>query len=131
MGVKTDYENACVVIERNDKVVNKYNFKDFVSAKQFKPVNDLRNKLVEMTKDESKSDLKKLEKINIDFFNEVTKVALKEELDYEKACEIMTSAELSGFAEELLIFLVNWSSTEAVKQFAKQYQETTEKEAKP
>lgn len=127
MGVETDYENACIVVKRGDKVVKTFVFKDFVSAKQFKPVNELRNELVLLTQ-AKKIDTDKLEAKNIEFFNKVTKVALKESLDFDSAAEILTTAELGNFAEECLIFLVNWSSTEAVKQFAIQYQETTKKE---
>ena len=44
--IETDYINGQLLVKRGDEIVKTFIFKDFVSAKQFKPINELRNKLV-------------------------------------------------------------------------------------
>ena len=130
--IETDYINGSLIVKRGDKVVKTFIFKDFVSAKQFKPVNDLRNKLVRLANgtDTTTTDVE-ADKINIDFYTKTTVIGLENPMSFDDACDILTVAEISKLSEEILIFLVNWSSIEAVKQYAQQSLVTTKKETKP
>jgi hypothetical protein len=130
--IETDYINGQLLVKRGDKVVNTFKFKEFVSAKQFKPVNDLRNKLVKLANGQDvKTTEQEADEINIEFYTKTTNIGLENPMSFEDACEILTVAELAKLSEEILIFLVNWSSIEAVKQYAQQLSETTKKETKP
>ena len=130
--IETDYINGQLLVKRGDKVVNTFKFKEFVSAKQFKPVNDLRNKLVKLANGQDvKTTEEEADAINIEFYTKTTNIGLENPMSFEDACEILTVAELGKLSEEILIFLVNWSSIEAVKQYAQQLSETTKKETKP
>jgi hypothetical protein len=130
--IETDYINGQLLVKRGDKVVNTFKFKEFVSAKQFKPVNDLRNKLVRLANgQDTKTTEAEADEINIEFYTKTTTIGLENPMSFEDACDILTVAELAKLSEEILIFLVNWSSIEAVKQYAQQSLETTKKETKP
>ena len=130
--IETDYINGSLIVKRGDKIIKTFIFKDFVSAKQFKPVNDLRNKLVRLANgtDTTTTDVE-ADKINIDFYTKTTAIGLENPMSFDDACDILTVAEISKLSEEILIFLVNWSSIEAVKQYAQQLSETTKKGTKP
>jgi len=130
--IETDYINGSLIVKRGDKIIKTFIFKDFVSAKQFKPVNDLRNKLVRLANgtDTTTTDVE-ADKINIDFYTKTTEIGLENPMSFDDACDILTVAEISKLSEEILIFLVNWSSIEAVKQYAQQSLETTKNEIKP
>lgn len=131
MAIETDYKNGSLLIKRGDKVIKTFTFKEFVSAKSFKPVNALRNELVKISqgkKDITQAQVDKLEK---DFYDKCTTISLINPIPHSEAMEIMTTAELGKLSEEILIFLVNWSSIEAVKQYATQLAETTSKETQP
>ena len=69
--------------------------------------------------------------LNIEFYNKATTLGLENPIPFEEALDILTVAELTKLSEEILIFLVNWSSIEAVKQYAQQLSETTKKGTKP
>jgi len=130
--IETDYINGQLLVKRGDKVVNTFKFKEFVSAKQFKPVNDLRNKLVRLANgQDTKTTEAEADEINIEFYTKTTTIGLENPMSFEDACDILTVAELAKLSEEILIFLVNWSSIEAVKQYAQQLPETIQKEIKP
>ena len=129
--IKTDYDNAQLLLKRGDKVIHTFKFKEFVSAKSFKPVNVLRNELVKLQQGKIDKTQEEVEKMERDFYDKVTQVGLDNPLSFTKAMDIMTIVELSNLSEEILLFLVNWSTTEAVKQFAKQLSETDKKETKP
>ena len=130
--IETDYINGQLLVKRGDKVVNTFKFKEFVSAKQFKPVNDLRNKLVRLANgQDTKTTEAEADEINIEFYTKTTTIGLENPMSFEDACDILTVAELAKLSEEILIFLVNWSSIEAVKQYAQQLSGTTKKETKP
>ena len=130
--IETDYINGQLLVKRGDKVVNTFKFKEFVSAKQFKPVNDLRNKLVRLANgQDTKTTEAEADEINIEFYTKTTTIGLENPMSFEDACDILTVAELAKLSEEILIFLVNWSSIEAVKQYAQQLLETTKKGIKP
>jgi len=128
--IDTDYENGQVVIKRGEKVTKTFTFKDFVSAKEFKPVNKLKNDLAEIANGKAEKTQKEVETLERKFYEQVTQVGLKNPLPYEEALEIMTVPELGKLSEEILIFLVNWSSIDEVKQFGKQLSETQQKEEK-
>ena len=83
--IETNYQDGELLVKRGDETVKTFKFKDFVSAKQFQPINELRNKLVKLA---TGKDTK-------------------------------TTEEQAEISEEVLIFLVNWSSIDAVKQYAK------------
>jgi hypothetical protein len=121
--IETDYINGALLVKRGDEVIKTFTFKEFVSAKQFQPINELRNKLVRIA---SGQDMESTE-----FYNKATTLGLENPIPFEEALEILTVAELGKLSEEILIFLVNWSSIEAVKQYAQQLSETTKKETKP
>ena len=129
--IETDYINGALIVKRGDKVVKTFTFKDFVSAKQFQPINELRNKLVKVANGEEKLPDEDVDKLNLDFYNKATTLGLENPLPWEEAIELLTVAELGKLSEEILIFLVNWSSIEAVKQYAQQLSETTKKGTKP
>mgnify|MGYP003647693559 FL=1 len=130
--IETDYINGQLLVKRGDKVVNTFKFKEFVSAKQFKPVNDLRNKLVRLANgQDTKTTEAEADEINIEFYTKTTTIGLENPMSFEDACDILTVAELAKLSEEILIFLVNWSSIEAVKQYAQQSLETIKNETKP
>jgi hypothetical protein len=130
--IETDYINGQLLVKRGDKVVNTFKFKEFVSAKQFKPVNDLRNKLVRLANgQDTKTTEAEADEINIEFYTKTTTIGLENPMSFEDACDILTVAELAKLSEEILIFLVNWSSIEAVKQYAQQLPEIIKKETKP
>ena len=123
--IETDYINGSLIVKRGDKVIKTFKFKDFVSAKQFQPINELRNKLVKLaTGKDTKTTEEQAEKLNIDFYTKITALGLENPLTYDQASEILTVAELGKLSEEVLIFLVNWSSIEAVKLYAKALPET-------
>ena len=129
--IETDYVNGALLIKRGDKTVKTFTFKDFVSAKQFKPVNVLRNELVKISqgkKDVTQAQVDKLEK---EFYDKCTSISLTNPIPHAEAMEIMTTAELEKLSEEILIFLVNWSSIEAVKQYASQLVETEKNNPQP
>lgn len=123
--IETNYQDGELLVKRGDKTVQTFKFKDFVSAKQFQPINDLRNKLVKLaTGKDTKTTEEQAEKLNIDFYTKITALGLENPLSYDQASEILTVAELGKLSEEVLIFLVNWSSIEAVKLYAKALPET-------
>lgn len=118
--IETNYQDGELLVKRGDKIVQTFKFKDFVSAKQFQPINELRNKLVKLaTGKDTKTTEEDAEKLNVDFYTKITALGLENPLSYDQASEILTVAELSKLSEEVLIFLVNWSSIEAVKLYAK------------
>ena len=129
--IKTDYDNASIQLFRNEHVLRTFNFKEFVSAKSFKPVNDVRNKLVLASKSTEPRTEEEIEKLNIEFYTTVINIGLANPIPYDEAMELMTTNEIGQFAEEVFIFLISWSSTEAVKQYAKLLSETTKNEIKP
>ena len=123
--IETNYQDGELLVKRGDKIVQTFKFKDFVSAKQFQPINELRNKLVKLaTGKDTKTTEEQAEKLNIDFYTKITALGLENPLTYDQASEILTVAELGKLSEEVLIFLVNWSSIEAVKLYAKALPET-------
>ena len=123
--IETNYQDGELLVKRGDKIVQTFKFKDFVSAKQFQPINELRNKLVKLaTGKDTKTTEEQAEKLNIDFYTKITALGLENPLSYDQASEILTVAELGKLSEEVLIFLVNWSSIEAVKLYANQLPET-------
>ena len=123
--IETNYQDGELLVKRGDKIVQTFKFKDFVSAKQFQPINELRNKLVKLaTGKDTKTTEEQAEKLNIDFYTKITALGLENPLSYDQASEILTVAELGKLSEEVLIFLVNWSSIEAVKLYAKALPET-------
>jgi hypothetical protein len=128
--IETDYINGALIVKRGDKVVKTFTFKDFVSAKQFQPINELRNKLVKVANGEEKLPDEDVDKLNLDFYNKATTLGLENPLPWEEAIELLTVAELGKLSEEILIFLVNWSSIEAVKQYATQLAETLKNDKK-
>jgi len=130
--IETDYINGQLLVKRGDKVVKTFVFKDFVSAKQFQPINELRNKLVRVASGQDiKSTDEEIDKMNTEFYEKATTLGLENPLPFEEALDILTVAELGKLSEEILIFLVNWSSIEAVKQYATQLAVTTKNETKP
>ena len=123
--IETNYQDGELLVKRGDEIIKTFKFKDFVSAKQFQPINDLRNKLVKLaTGKDTKTTEEQAEKLNIDFYTKITALGLENPLSYDQASEILTVAELGKLSEEVLIFLVNWSSIEAVKLYANQLPET-------
>ena len=63
--IETDYINGQLLVKRGDKVVKTFVFKDFVSAKQFQPINELRNKLVRVASGQDiKSTDEEIDKMN-------------------------------------------------------------------
>lgn len=130
--IETDYINGALLVKRGDKVVKTFTFKDFVSAKQFQPINELRNKLVRIANGQDvESTDEDIDKLNIEFYTQATQLGLENPIPFEEALELLTVAELTKLSEEILIFLVNWSSIEAVKQYATQLAETTKSGTKP
>lgn len=129
--IETDYANAALLIKRGDKVTQTFKFKEFVSAKDFKPVNDLKNKLMAIARGDIKVTEKKAGEMDIEFYELVVNTALTNPMSYEDATNIMTTPEIGSLAENVIIFLMTWSSTEAVKQFAKQLAEIEKKEPQP
>jgi len=125
--IETDYKNGCLLIKRGDKVVKTFTFKEFVSAKQFKPVNKLRNELMQIANGKKDSTQEQVDKLEKKFYDESTSISLENPITHEEAMEIMTVAEISKLSEEILVFLVNWSSIEAVKQYATSLAETPQK----
>jgi len=123
--IETNYQDGELLVKRGEETVKTFKFKDFVSAKQFQPINELRNKLVKLaTGKDTKTTEEQAEKLNIDFYTKITALGLENPLTYDQASEILTVAELGKLSEEVLIFLVNWSSIEAVKLYAKALPET-------
>lgn len=130
--IETDYINGALLVKRGDEVIKTFTFKEFVSAKQFQPINELRNKLIRIASGQDmESTEEDVDKLNEEFYNKATTLGLENPIPFEEALEILTVAELGKLSEEILIFLVNWSSIEAVKQYAQQLSETTKKETKP
>ncbi len=122
--IEQDYDNGCLLLKRGDKVIKTFTFKDFVSAKQFKPVNKLRNELIEIS--QGKKDLTQIQvdKVEREFYEKTSTVGLDNPLPYDEALDIMTIAEISSLSEQVLIFLANWSSIDEVKAYAKRVSET-------
>ena len=122
--IETDYINGSLIVKRGDKVIKTFKFKDFVSAKQFKPVNDLRSKLIKVANGSDVKTEAEVDKMNIEFYTKVTTIGLENPMTFTDVSDIVTIAELAKISEEVLIFLVNWSSIDAVKQYAQQLLET-------
>jgi hypothetical protein len=129
--IETDYINGALIVKRGDNVIKTFTFKDFVSAKQFQPINELRNKLIKVANGKDNKTEDEIDKMNLDFYNKATTIGLENPIPFNEAMDLLTVVELGKLSEEILIFLVNWSSIEAVKQFAQQLSETTKKETKP
>jgi hypothetical protein len=129
--IETDYINGALIVKRGDKVVKTFTFKEFVSAKQFKPVNELRNKLVRIANGQSDQTDEEIDALNLSFYTQATEIGLENPLPYEEAMDLLTVAELGKLSEEILVFLVNWSSIEAVKQYAQQLSEIQKNDTKP
>lgn len=129
--IETDYINGALLVKRGDKVVKTFTFKEFVSAKQFKPVNKLRNELVQISLGKKEVTQSEVDKIEKKFYDECTKIALENPVPHEEAMEIMTTAELGKLSEEILIFLVEWSSISEVKQYALRLSETQKNDTSP
>jgi hypothetical protein len=129
--IETDYINGALIVKRGETVVKTFTFKDFVSAKQFQPINELRNKLVRIANGEEKKTEEEVDDLNLSFYTQATAIGLENPLPWEEAIELLTVAELGKLSEEILIFLVNWSSIEAVKQYAQQLSEIQKKDKKP
>ena len=130
--IETDYINGQLLVKRGEEIIKTFIFKDFVSAKQFQPINELRNKLVRIAGGtDTTTTEEEADKLNIDFYTKATTIGLANPMSFDDICEILTVAELAKLSEEILIFLVNWSSIEAVKQYAQQLPETIQKEIKP
>ena len=129
--IEPDYNNACIYLKRSDNIIKTFNFKDFVSAKSFKPVNELRMKMSKIAA--GKDTMGEEEEKNLDstFYTLVTETAFTNPITFDDAMDLMTTVEIGTLAEETLIFLINWSSIEAVKQYATQLSETKKKELKP
>jgi hypothetical protein len=129
--IETDYINGQLLVKRGDDVIKTFTFKDFISAKQFQPINNLRNKLIRIaTGVDTETNEEDVDQLNIDFYNKATSLGLENPMSFDEASEILTVAELAKLSEEILIFLVNWSSIEAVKLYAQQLSETTKKGTK-
>ena len=130
--IETDYINGQLLVKRGEEIIKTFIFKDFVSAKQFQPINELRNKLVRIAGGtDTTTTEEEADKLNTDFYTKATTIGLANPMSFDDICEILTVAELAKLSEEILIFLVNWSSIEAVKQYAQQLPETIQKEIKP
>ena len=130
--IETDYINGQLLVKRGDEIVKTFIFKDFVSAKQFKPINELRNKLVKLASgQDTKTTEEEADKMNTEFYTKATTIGLENPMSLDDISEIITVAELSKLSEEILIFLVNWSSIEAVKQYGQQLSETPKRGTKP
>ena len=122
--IETNYQDGELLVKRGDKIVQTFKFKDFVSAKQFQPINELRNKLVKLaTGKDTETSEEDAEKMNIEFYTKASVIGLENPMTFKAISEIITVAELSKLSEEILIFLVNWSSIEAVKQYGQQLSE--------
>ena len=129
--IEPDYANGCIYLKRGDKIERAFNFKEFVSAKQFEPVQAMRNKLVKASKGLITLTETEADNLDLNFYSIVTQTAFTNALPYDEAINIMTTAEVGELAEETLIFLINWSSIEAVKRYASQIAETKKKEILP
>ena len=130
--IETDYINGQLLVKRGDEIIKTFIFKEFVSAKQFKPINELRNKLVKLASgQDTKTTEAEADKMNTEFYTKATTIGLENPMTLDAISEIITVAELSKLSEEILIFLVNWSSIEAVKQYAQQLSEIPKKGTKP
>jgi len=125
-----DYENGKLLIKRGDKTIHSFTFKDFVSAEQFKPVNKLRNELVAIAQGKKEVSQTELEKQEKKFYDQATTIGLENPMPMNEALKLMTTAEMGQLSEEILIFLVNWSSIEEVKQYALQLAETQKNDTK-
>ena len=122
--IETNYQDGELLVKRGDKIIKTFKFKDFVSAAQFQPINALRNKLVKLaTGKDTETSEEDAEKMNIEFYTKASTIGLENPMTFKAISEIITVAELSKLSEEILIFLVNWSSIEAVKQYGQQLSE--------
>jgi hypothetical protein len=129
--IEQDYDNGCLLLKRGDKVIKTFTFKEFVSAKQFKPVNKLRNELIEISQGRKNLTQLQVDKVEKDFYEQTSTVGLENPLSYDEALNIMTIAEISNLSEQVLIFLANWSSIDEVKAYAKRVSETAKNDTSP
>jgi hypothetical protein len=129
--IEQDYDNGCLLLKRGDKVIKTFTFKEFVSAKQFKPVNKLRNELIEISQGRKNLTQLQVDKVEKDFYEQTSTVGLENPLSYDETLNIMTIAEISNLSEQVLIFLANWSSIDEVKAYAKRVSETAKNDTSP
>ena len=117
--IETNYQDGELLVKRGDEIIKTFKFKNFVSAKQFQPVNELRSKLISIANGKLVKTEEEVDKMNIEFYTKVTTIGLENPISFTEISDIVTISELAKVSEEVLIFLVNWSSTDAVKQYAK------------
>ena len=117
--IETNYQDGELLVKRGDEIIKTFKFKNFVSAKQFQPVNELRSKLISIANGKTVKTEAEVDKMNIEFYTKVTTIGLENPISFTEISDIVTISELAKVSEEVLIFLVNWSSIDAVKQYAK------------
>ena len=117
--IETNYQDGELLVKRGEEIIKTFKFKDFVSAKQFQPVNELRSKLISIANGKTVKTEAEVDKMNIEFYTKVTTIGLENPMSFIEISDIVTISELAKVSEEVLIFLVNWSSIDAVKQYAK------------
>lgn len=119
MPIEIDYNNAAIVVKRSDEVKFTYGFKDFVSAEDFKPVNELRSQLREIALGKKDAEQKDVDKIEKELWDKSTSISLEDAPTYKQAIKQFSSSEISRIIEEIFSFLVNWSAKEEVLLFGK------------
>jgi len=131
MVVKTDHVNANVLVERGGKVIHTFNFNEFVPAKDIKPINNLRTEIAHLTTN-PKTTQKELDSAEKKYFETIMSKAVTNPISHEDALLKFSLPEINQISEEVLIFLINWSSTEEVKAYASSLAKptTTSKEEK-
>ena len=117
MTVETDYHNGKIIVKRGDDIIYTFEFVDFAPASKIKDINVIKQKIRNVYKnpDAKQEELDILEK---EYFVKMMSIAVKNPISYEEAIDKFTLPEVNGITEEALIFLVNWSTMEAVKQYA-------------
>jgi len=129
--IKSDLTKGTISVFRGGVEKHTWKYKEFITAKQFRPVMELQQKIQKLEKEEISVTQEEEKKLDIDWFNTVCSVGLEEPLNFDSASDILSTVELRSLSMEVFSFLLNWSSTEEAKQFATSIEEIKKKEETP
>jgi len=129
--IKSDLTKGTIYVERGGVLKHTWHYKDFVTAKAFRPVMELQQEIAAIEKEEKTVTPEEEKELDLKWFNTVCQIGLEEPLNFESACEILSTVELRALAMEVFSFLLNWSSTEEAKLYAISFEEMQKKKDKP
>ena len=131
MPVETDYKEGVLKVVRKGVIFKEWKFKEFVAAKQFKPIVDLQIELQKIEQQKKTVSDEEERQLDTKWYELVTTTGLVNPLSYAEAEEVLTNSEMRFVASEVFVFLQNWSSIEEARLFSKRLQEAQSKGETP